>query len=166
MIKSIRSEFKLNTKSIKVFNKGDIIDYEDTFYEVLSILNFDIEHKDETIVLIVDYICQDLKKFSQDRTKAADPIATFLHPFEISIPINKKDAHRQFKLGRGFHHRNGYYQIIRYKYIEFNAEQNVLIVVFESLPIQSIPGQEVRKKFREIQLNKIKTYQKNIKNIN
>lgn len=158
MIKSIRSEFKLNTKSIKVFNRGDIIDYEDTFYEVLSILNFDIEHKDETIVLIVDYICQDLKKFSQDRTKAADPIATFLHPFEISIPINKKDAHRQFKLGRGFHHRNAYYQVIRYKNIDLDVNVNVLEVVFEALPISPIPGQEVRKKFRKIQSNKIKTY--------
>lgn len=147
MIKSVRLTIPLYDH--KPYQIGDVISYQESFHEVISILNFYLERKEEEFSLVVDYVCQDLKYESSNKIKVVDRLTPVLRPFEVSFLPNDTDAYEKFRLGRGFHHRGGYYQILRYTNVE--TREKKICVMFEALPIEQLPQYHVKKRFKKEQ---------------
>lgn len=90
-----------------------------------------------------------MKYESSNKITVVDRATPVLYPFEISFLPNDTDVYEKFRLGRGFHHRGGYYQILRYTNVE--TREKKIFVMFEALPIEQLPQYHVKKLFKKEQ---------------
>ncbi|WP_243292828.1 hypothetical protein [Bacillus sp. FJAT-47783] len=158
IIKSVRSTIPLST-NIQPFSIGEVMDYQNSFFEVISILNFYVEEKEKNWFLIIDYVCQNLKYMSDKKVKSVERLSPVLHPFKVSFDYDDQDAYEKFRLGRGFHHRGRYFQVLRYTDIEREGKR--ISASFEALPIEPLPQYHVRSRLKKEKKSRMKVIELN-----